>query len=78
MPENSQVGIRASPCKKVVGPIAQLKCIYTDVCSMGNKEEELEAIAPGNYGTAAIMGTWWDDWCNWSAAIDGNKLFRRI
>lgn len=23
---------------------AQLKCVYTNACSMGNKQEELEAI----------------------------------
>ena len=30
--------------KKVAGSIAQMKCIYTNACSMGNKQEELEAI----------------------------------
>ena len=39
-PENSHIGIRACPPIKVAGSIAQLKCIYTNVCSMGNKQEE--------------------------------------
>ena len=58
--------------------IDQLKCIYTNAHSMGNKREELEAIVrQGNYDVVAITGTWWDDSHNWSAATDGYKLFRR-
>ncbi|GAB0209080.1 hypothetical protein GRJ2_003373700 [Grus japonensis] len=57
---------------------AQLKCIYTNACSMGNKQEELEAIVrQGSYDLVAITETWWDDSCDWSAAMDGYKLFRR-
>ena len=77
-PENSHIGIRASPPKKVAGSIAQLKCIYTNAHSMGNKQEELEAIVQlENYDIVAITETWWDDSHNWSAAMDGYKLFRR-
>ncbi|KAK4823326.1 hypothetical protein QYF61_000928 [Mycteria americana] len=47
-PENGDVGIRASPPKKVVGSVAQLKCIYTNARSMGNNQEELEAIGKAN------------------------------
>ena len=62
----------------MVGSIAQLKCIYTNACSMGNKQEELEAIVQQeNYDIVAIMETWWDGSHNWSAAMDGYKLFRR-
>lgn len=32
------------PHKKVVGLVAQLKCIYTHARSMGNKQEKLEAV----------------------------------
>ncbi|KAK4816233.1 hypothetical protein QYF61_013641 [Mycteria americana] len=40
--------------------------------------EELEAIVhQENYDMVAIMETWWDDSHNWSAAMDGYKLFRR-
>ncbi|GAB0187131.1 hypothetical protein GRJ2_001178400 [Grus japonensis] len=77
-PENGHVGIRASPPKKVVGSIAQLKCIYTNAHSMSNKQEELEAtVQQENYDIVAITETWWDDSHNWSAAMDGYKLFRR-
>ncbi|XP_068277215.1 Holliday junction recognition protein [Nyctibius grandis] len=43
-PENGHVGIRASSPKKVAGSIAQMKSVYTNAHSMGNKQEELEAI----------------------------------
>ncbi|KAK4810734.1 hypothetical protein QYF61_007708 [Mycteria americana] len=62
----------------VAGSIAQLKCIYTNVRSMSNKQEELEAIVQQeNYDIVAITETWWDDLHDWSAAMDGYKLFRR-
>ncbi|KAK4831654.1 hypothetical protein QYF61_018621 [Mycteria americana] len=57
---------------------AQLKCLYTNAHSMGNKQEELEAIVhQEKYDMVAIMETWWDDSHNWSAAMGGYKLFRR-
>ena len=39
-PEYGQEGIRVSPTQKV----AQLWCFYTNAHSMGNKQEELEAM----------------------------------
>jgi len=57
---------------------AQLKCIYTNVRSMSNKQEELEAIVQqDSYDLATITETWWDDSHDWSAAMNGYKLFRR-
>ncbi|KAK4828051.1 hypothetical protein QYF61_023089 [Mycteria americana] len=77
-PENGHVGIRASPPKKVAGSIAQLKCIYTNAHSMGNKQEELEAIVQqDSYDLVTITEKWWGDLHKWSAAMDGYKLFRR-
>ena len=77
-PGNDHVGIRTCPPKKVVGSIAQLEYIHTNACSMDNKQEELEAIAQQeNYDIVAITETWWDDSHNWSAAVDGYKIFRR-
>ena len=56
----------------------QLKCIYTSAHSMGNKQEELEAIVrEANYDLVAIMETWWDCYHSWSVAVDGYKIFRR-
>ncbi|KAK4832250.1 hypothetical protein QYF61_021602 [Mycteria americana] len=45
---------------------------------MGNKQQELEAIVQQEKcDIVAVTETWWDDSCNWSAAMDGYKLFRR-
>ena len=44
---NSQTcpgGITEDSSKKAMRPIAKLKCLYTDVHSMGNKQEELETV----------------------------------
>jgi len=63
------LGVRSTP---------ELKCIYTNVCSMGNKQEELEAIVQqDSYDLVANTVMWWDDSHDWSAAMDGYKLFRR-
>ncbi|PKU39396.1 mitochondrial fission process protein 1 [Limosa lapponica baueri] len=71
---NGHIGIRASPPRKV----AQLKCIYTNARSVGNKQEELEAIVQQeNYDIVAIKEARWDDLHNWSAAMGSYKLFRR-
>ncbi|GAB0199184.1 mitochondrial enolase superfamily member 1 [Grus japonensis] len=57
---------------------AQLKCIYINARSMGNKQEQLEAIVQqDSCDLVAITETWWDDSHDWSAAMDGYKLFRR-
>ena len=61
-----------------VESVAQLKCIYTNACSMGNKWDKLEAIVQqDNYDVVAITETWWDDCHDWNAAMNGYKLFRR-
>ncbi|PKU45285.1 hypothetical protein llap_4421 [Limosa lapponica baueri] len=45
---------------------------------MGNKQEELEAsMLLESYDLVAITETWWDKSHDWSAAINGYKLFRR-
>ena len=65
----------ARPGKKAM---AQLKCIYTNARSMGNKQEELEAIVQqAGYDLVAITETWWDRSHDWSAAMPGYRLFRR-
>ena len=61
-----------------VRQMAQLKCIYTNARSMGNKQEELEVtVQQANYDLVAITETWWDNSHDWSAVMDGYKLFRR-
>jgi len=60
-----------------VRSIAQLKCIYINACSMGNKQEELEGfVQQDSYDLVTITEAWWDDCHDWSAAMDGYKLFR--
>jgi len=55
-----------------------LKCIYTNAHSMGNKEEELEAVTQqDSYDLIAITATWWDDSHDWRIATDSYKRFRR-
>jgi len=57
---------------------AQLQCIYSNAHSMGNEQEELEAtVWQDSYDLVAITETWRDDSHDWSAAMDGYKLFRR-
>ncbi|PKU41683.1 mitochondrial fission process protein 1 [Limosa lapponica baueri] len=76
--EHGQGDVGARHPLKVAGKLAQLKCIYTNARSMGNKQEELEAIVQQkNYDIVAITETWWEDLHNWSAAINGYRLFRR-
>lgn len=42
--------------------IAQLKCLYTNAHSMGNKEEEPETMVQSeNYDLIAIPETQWDE-----------------
>ena len=54
------------------------KCLYTNACSMSNKQEELEAtVLLESYDLVAIPETWWEESHDWSAAIDGYGLFRR-
>jgi len=51
-----------------VRSIAQLRCLYTNARSMGNKQEELEAIVQqDSYDLVAITEVWWDDSHDWSA-----------
>ncbi|KAJ7425137.1 mitochondrial fission process protein 1 [Willisornis vidua] len=52
--------------------------MYTNTHTMGNKQEELEAIVQQeSCDVVAITETWWDDSHNWSAAMGGYKLFRK-
>ncbi|RMC21625.1 hypothetical protein DUI87_02492 [Hirundo rustica rustica] len=51
--------------------------MYINACSMGNKQEKLEAMVQHqSYDVVAITETWWDDSHSWSTALNGYKLFR--
>ena len=57
-PEYGHEGIRATATQKE----AQLRCLYTNARSMGNKQEELEAIVwSESYDIVASMETWWNE-----------------
>ena len=53
------IRIKGCSSKKVAWPIAQLKCLYTNACSIGNKQEESEAtVLLESYDLVAITETW--------------------
>ncbi|KAJ7396682.1 hypothetical protein BTVI_142806 [Pitangus sulphuratus] len=61
-----------------VKSIDQLKSSFANAHRRGNKQEELETIVcQESYDVVAIMEMWWDGSRDWSAAMDGCKLFRR-
>jgi len=63
---------------KVMRLAAQMKCLYTNARSMGNEQEELEAILLlESYDLIAITETWWDESHDQNGALDGYRLFRR-
>lgn len=75
---NHLKSIRTCSSKKVTWSIAELKCLHTNACNMGNKQEELEVIVElESYNLIAITETWRDESYDWSTVIDGYKLFRR-
>ena len=45
-PAKDQAGLRTSKCEEVLGTSAHLKCMHTNAHSMGNNQEELEAMMP--------------------------------
>ena len=59
-------------------PVAKLKSLYINACSMGNKQEELETVVQlGKYDLIAIMETGWDESHDWNTLIEDYRLFRR-
>ena len=73
-PEYGHEGIRATAAPKE----AQLRCFDTSARSMGNKQEELEAIVCSeSYDIVAITEMWWKDSHSLSAVMEGYRLFKR-
>ncbi|GAB0204978.1 hypothetical protein GRJ2_002963400 [Grus japonensis] len=57
---------------------AQLKYLYANTRSMGNKQEELEMCAClQGYDLIGIMEMWWDGSYDWSIGMEGYRLFRK-
>lgn len=56
--------------------VPHLNYFYTNVHSMRNKQEELEALAqPQRCDITGISETWWDGFCDWSALLESSRLF---
>ena len=43
-PQACPGGVREGSSEKAMRPIAKMKCFYTNVLSVGNKQEELETV----------------------------------
>lgn len=57
---------------------ASLKCLYASARSMGNKRDELEiCMQLQGCGLTGITETWGDSSHDWSAAMEGCRLFRK-
>ncbi|GAB0203326.1 hypothetical protein GRJ2_002798200 [Grus japonensis] len=70
--------IKRIPASKSASSGVQVKCLYANAWSMGNKQEELETCAhlPG-YDLIGITETWWDSSYDWSVGMEGHRLFRK-
>jgi len=72
------MGNKVHSSVNVTWPTAQMKCLYMNTRSTGNKREELEAtVLLQNYDLIALTETWWDESHDWRVAINGYRLFRR-
>jgi len=61
-PEKYLKGMKGVSFKKVSRLAVQLKCLYNNAHSMGNKQEELEAtVLLESYDLVAVTETWWDE-----------------
>ncbi|PKU48831.1 hypothetical protein llap_903 [Limosa lapponica baueri] len=71
-------GLPVIPASKSASLGAQLKCLYANPRSMGNKQEELETCAClQGYDHIGIMETWWDVSCDWNVGMEGCRVFRK-
>lgn len=51
--------------------------MFTDACSMSNKQDDLEVqVFSQSYGVIGISETWCDESNNWIAGMEGYGLFR--
>lgn len=68
---------RNGSSKKVMQPTAWLKCLYTDACRKGNKQERLEIIVLlENYDVISFKEIYWVESYNWNFMTKGYKIFR--
>jgi len=69
---------------KELQPVSQLhqgpnlKCLFANAHSMGNKQAELEKCPHlHRCDFIGIMETWWYGFCDWSDGMEGYGLFRK-
>ncbi|GAB0196246.1 hypothetical protein GRJ2_002089900 [Grus japonensis] len=56
----------------------QLKCLYANARSTGNKQEKWKTCAHlQGYDLIGIPETWWDGSYDWSVGMEGYRLFRK-
>ncbi|PKU35905.1 hypothetical protein llap_13795 [Limosa lapponica baueri] len=76
--EEQHKGNAATPASKSVPLGAQLKCLYTNTCSVGNKQEEIETHARlQGYDLIGITEMWWDGSYDWRVGMEGYRFFRK-
>jgi len=69
---------KGAPASKSDSLVAQLKCLYANAYSMGNKQEELEmCIHLQDYDLIGITETWWYGSYDWSFGMEGCRLFSK-
>jgi len=74
-PEGQHKGTPATPASKSASSGAQLKCLYANTHSMGNKQEELEMCAClQGYDLIGIPEMWWDGCYDWSVGMEEHRL----
>ncbi|GAB0186348.1 mitochondrial enolase superfamily member 1 [Grus japonensis] len=70
--------IPATPANKSASLGAQLKCLYANARSMGNKQEDLETcVCLQGYDLIGITEMWWDSSYDCSVGMEGYRLFRK-
>ena len=58
--------------------VAHFKCLDTNERGVRNGQEELDALAQSqSYDNIGISETCWEESCDWTALMDGGRLFRR-
>lgn len=56
--------------------VPHLNYFHTNVLSMRDKREELEALAQSQRcDITGISETWWDGFWDWSDLLEGSRLF---
>lgn len=76
-PEEFPKGIKGCSFKKMIAK--NLAEVFLHQC-MQNGQQTGEAgshCVAISYNLTAFAETWWDESCDWSAAVNGYRMFRR-